>query len=58
MEDEAEEINPEVRVAKEAKVALPATERVEEAENGPATERFAEIEEDAEEINPVKRERA
>ncbi len=49
MEVEAWEIKP---VAKRAR---PEKFEVEDAENGPATERFEETEEDAEEIKPPER---
>ena len=42
----------------ELKKEVPCTERDEDAESGPATLRFADIEEEADEINPEKKERA
>ena len=53
MDVEAEEINPPpVMVSKLAKLVAPATDKVEEAERGPAIERFAAMDDEAEEMKP------
>lgn len=57
-EEEPEEIKPPIREARELNIELPDTESVEEAESGPATLRLEAMEDEAEEIKPVKNERA
>jgi hypothetical protein len=57
-DDEPEEMKPEMRDAREEKIEFPDTDKVEDADRGPATFRYDAIEVEADEINPVKKERA